>query len=117
MYDWFESFAVAMKGESREIPSAPLRSGDHGKGVRESTKHDVERGRASQKRRRDSMEAENGEEVEAGADDTSYGAEWRREIQARFLRSMHEVEWMGFLKSTGRKKEHVLRTVYDPPSK
>ena len=47
MYDWFKSFAVAMKGESREISSALLRGRDLGKGVQESTKRDVERGRVS----------------------------------------------------------------------
>jgi origin recognition complex subunit 3 len=41
--------------------------------------------------------------------------EWRREIQARFLRGVHELDWNGLLRSTGRKRDHVARTLFDPP--
>lgn len=39
----------------------------------------------------------------------------RKELQARFLRSVHELEWMGFLKTTARRKDHVLRSAFDIP--
>ena len=70
MYDWFESFLVAMQGEERFLEGEP--------------------------------------------GDDAYGAEWRREMQARFLLSVHELDWMGLVRSTGRKKDHVVRTMYDP---
>lgn len=37
----------------------------------------------------------------------------KREFQARFMRAIHELEFVGFLKHTGRKADHVLKTVFD----
>jgi origin recognition complex subunit 3 len=118
VYDWFESFAVAMRGENRGSLSAPRRNGNRAAGAPSSAGGSgATPGRAAQKRPKNSIEVQ--DEGDGGDDeaDVVYGAEWRREIQARFLRSVHELEWMGLLKPTGRKKDHVLRTVYDPPSK
>ncbi|KAG8720452.1 hypothetical protein FRC09_009553 [Ceratobasidium sp. 395] len=33
--------------------------------------------------------------------------------QARFLQSAHELEFLGLIQATGRRKEHVLRTVFE----
>ena len=41
--------------------------------------------------------------------------EWKVEVQARFIRALHELDYMGFIKHTGRKVDHVARTVYDIP--
>jgi len=38
---------------------------------------------------------------------------WEMEVQARFIRGIHELDFMGFLKHTGRKPDHVTRTVFD----
>lgn len=38
---------------------------------------------------------------------------WGMEVQARFIRGVHELDFMGFLKHTGRKPDHVTRTVFD----
>ena len=38
---------------------------------------------------------------------------WGHEVQARFLRSMHELDLMGFLAGSSRKADHVLRTSFD----
>lgn len=38
---------------------------------------------------------------------------WGMEVQARFIRGVHELDFMGFLKHTGRKPDHVARTVFD----
>ncbi|KAI0696528.1 hypothetical protein BC835DRAFT_1305590 [Cytidiella melzeri] len=40
---------------------------------------------------------------------------WTAEVHARFMRALHELDYMGFIKHTGRKADHVLRTVYDIP--
>jgi len=40
---------------------------------------------------------------------------WRLEVQARFIRALHELDYVGFIKHTGRKRDHVLRTVLDAP--
>lgn len=37
----------------------------------------------------------------------------KQELQARFMRSLHELEFAGFLKHTGRKADHVSKTVFD----
>lgn len=37
------------------------------------------------------------------------------ELQARFMRSLHELELLGFTKPTRRKADHVLRAVFDVP--
>lgn len=50
-----------------------------------------------------------------GGDEGDKGNEWRREIQARFLRGVHELDWNGLLRSTGRKRDHVARTLFEPP--
>lgn len=48
------------------------------------------------------------------ADDAEEEEEQRRQqLQARFLRCFHEFDMLGLLKQTGRKPDHVMRTVYD----
>ncbi|GJJ14687.1 hypothetical protein Clacol_008954 [Clathrus columnatus] len=37
----------------------------------------------------------------------------KRELQARFMRTVHELEFVGFLKRTGRRTEHVTKTIFD----
>ena len=39
--------------------------------------------------------------------------EWQIEVQARFMRALHELDYMGFIKHTGRKADHIVRTIYD----
>ncbi|KAG8791057.1 hypothetical protein FRC12_010247 [Ceratobasidium sp. 428] len=39
--------------------------------------------------------------------------EAQQEYQARFLQSAHELEFLGLIQATGRRKEHVLRTVFE----
>ena len=38
---------------------------------------------------------------------------WQREVQARFWRALHELDYLGFIQHTKRKAEHVVRTVLD----
>lgn len=40
---------------------------------------------------------------------------WNKEVQARFLRAVQELDFMGFIKHTRRKTDHVQKTVYDVP--
>ena len=39
--------------------------------------------------------------------------EWKMHVQARFVRALHTLDFVGLVKHTGRKAEHVMRTVYD----
>ena len=40
---------------------------------------------------------------------------WKMHVQARFVRALHTLDFVGLVKHTGRKAEHVMRTVYDVP--
>lgn len=86
VYDWFESFVVAMEGERQQ-----------GSDVDEE------------------MEIDKEKDNEDDHEEDQKDEKWRREMQARFLRSIHELEWSGLTKTTKRKRDHVARTLFDPP--
>ncbi|KII85810.1 hypothetical protein PLICRDRAFT_56289 [Plicaturopsis crispa FD-325 SS-3] len=92
VYDWFESFALVLEEQKRraETSGKRRRGGDRkGKGKqREDVEQDV---------------SEDDEE------------ERKLEVQARFIRALHELDHLGFIKHTGRKADHVVRTVFDIP--
>ena len=56
--------------------------------------------------------ATGGEENDAQGDEEE---EWKMHVQARFVRALHTLDFVGLVKHTGRKAEHVMRTVYDVP--
>ncbi|KAH9169541.1 origin recognition complex subunit 3 N-terminus-domain-containing protein [Lactarius sanguifluus] len=41
--------------------------------------------------------------------------EWKMHVQARFMRALHTLDLIGLIKHTGRKADHVMRTVFDMP--
>jgi origin recognition complex subunit 3 len=90
IYDWYDSFAMALEGEtdndgdSMDVDETPTKSKGKGK-----------------------------EKAPPKGKRTEHEAERKREVQARFMRSMHELEFVGFLKHTGRKADHVVKTVFD----
>ncbi|KAN0125281.1 Origin recognition complex (ORC) subunit 3 N-terminus domain containing protein [Lactarius tabidus] len=47
----------------------------------------------------------------SGADEE----EWKMHVQARFMRALHTLDLIGLIKHTGRKADHVVRTVFDMP--
>ncbi|KAH9000613.1 origin recognition complex subunit 3 N-terminus-domain-containing protein [Lactarius hatsudake] len=47
----------------------------------------------------------------SGADEE----EWKMHVQARFMRALHTLDLIGLIKHTGRKADHVMRTVFDMP--
>jgi len=91
VYDWFESFAMGLEGEPRP-----------------NTNRTVTPNVTPQKRK--------GKGKDSNADaskDEDDDERWKSEIQARFLRCFHELDMLGFLKQTGRKPEHAIRTVFE----
>ncbi|KAI0046775.1 hypothetical protein FA95DRAFT_1542047 [Auriscalpium vulgare] len=51
---------------------------------------------------------------EASEGDGGEGEErWKMHVQARFVRALHELDFLGFVRHTGRKADHVMRTVFD----
>ena len=55
------------------------------------------------------------EDVEMDESGEEAEEKWRMEVQARFMRALHELDFMGFVKHTGRKADHVMKTIYDIP--
>jgi len=98
VFDWYQSFAAVLETQRQK----GLGIGDQ-KRVGDSTSY----GAVHEGRQNDGGEImrEDGEEVE--------DEKWGMEVQARFIRGVHELDFMGFLKNTGRKPDHVTRTVFD----
>ncbi|PPR03388.1 hypothetical protein CVT24_012513 [Panaeolus cyanescens] len=88
VYDWFESFKAVLDTQRSELKSA-----------NEGTKTPSPKKRGKGKKR----PVETEEEIE----------KWNVEVQARFIRALHELDYLGFIKHTTRKADHVLRTSFD----
>ena len=56
-----------------------------------------------------------GEEGDGRGGDGEDEEGWKMHVQARFVRALHTLDFVGLVKHTGRKAEHVMRTVYDVP--
>jgi origin recognition complex subunit 3 len=97
VFDWYQSFAAVLEVQRQKglgIEGQKRVGGSPSDGdVRDPMQSD------------DEAEREDG----AGAEDEK----WGMEVQARFIRGVHELDFMGFLKHTGRKPDHVSRTVFD----
>ena len=93
VFDWFESFTVVLETQKQRHESA------RGTLVPTPTRR---------KGKQRHLEEDQGylEESEE---------KWRLEVQARFIRSLHELDYTGLIKHTGRKADHVMRTVFDVP--
>ncbi|KAJ6459796.1 origin recognition complex subunit 3 N-terminus-domain-containing protein [Mycena vitilis] len=87
VYDWFDHFRMVLEGQrARETATK-------GKG----------KGKAKVKAKK-------------GEDEREEDERWKLSVQARFMRALHELDYVGFIKHTsrgggGRKGEYVLRTV------
>lgn len=100
VFDWFESFTVVLEAQKQHMRSAEpaarealMRTPTRRKGKQRQTEEDKSPG-------------ESEEQLE----------KWRLEAQARFIRSLHELDYIGLIKHTGRKADHVTRTVFNVPS-
>lgn len=102
VYDWFESFAVVLESQKRHRKKSKL-NGNNSK----TTTPRKGKGKGKQRQVDDAMDED--EEGENEEDEEK----WKMEVQARFMRSLHELDYLGFIKHTGRKADHVLRTVFD----
>jgi origin recognition complex subunit 3 len=95
VFDWYQSFAATLESQRRKVLEAEdlARAGDFPSDG--SARHTDDEG----------CMREGAEYFEDGR--------WEMEVQARFIRGVHELDFMGFLKHTGRKPDHVARTVFD----
>lgn len=94
VYDWFESFQTILDTQRMEVKA-------------HFTK-DKGRTRTPSPRKRDKMRQPPPESEEAVE-------RWKMEVHARFIRALHELDYLGFIKHTKRKAkaDHVLRTLFD----
>lgn len=127
VYDWFESFAVVLDTQRRKL----LRRAQLLAQGRPNDGKGKEREREGRVRSRsadsdmlvdtnvvgdDAEEGGESDENEAEEEMDEEGEEkWKIEVQARFMRALHELDYMGFVKHTRRKPDHVIRTIYDIP--
>ncbi|KAJ7031086.1 hypothetical protein C8F04DRAFT_960819 [Mycena alexandri] len=92
VYDWFDNFRMVLEGQREALEEAASSGGKtKGKG----------KGKKVVKKEEDAEEEEE---------------KWKLAVQARFIRALHELDYLGFIKHTsrgggGRKGEFVGRTV------
>ncbi|KAF9931661.1 Origin recognition complex subunit 3 [Mortierella alpina] len=97
MYDWFTAFGMILE---RGLKKDQDSTGDKVNGVSGTAKSRGAKGkpkRTAAKR--------------AGTDDKEPGLD-QKEIQARFISGVAELQFMGFIKPTNRKTDHVMRLTW-----
>ena len=94
VYDWFESFQTILETQRTELKT---RSSNDGRKTRTPSP-----------RKRFKLKQPPPETEEAME-------RWKIEVNARFIRALHELDYLGFIKHTKRKAkaDHVLRTLFD----
>jgi len=100
VYDWFDSFSVVVESQRKNLRA------------QKRTVEDEARRISPRKGKQKQVEVEVTDEEQ---EDEDGEGKWKMEVQARFMRALHELDYLGFLKHTGRKTDHVLRTVFDIP--
>lgn len=98
VWDWFQSFMLVCEGQrERERESrSPAKGQGKRRELRSPTK---DKGKGKQK--------------DVDADEESDEEAWKLEVQARFMRALHELDYVGLIKHTGRKADHVMRTIWE----
>ncbi|KAE9397056.1 hypothetical protein BT96DRAFT_996138 [Gymnopus androsaceus JB14] len=125
VYDWFESFHGVLGTQRREKAKNEAKAAMKAKekrGRRKSasprkngaskSKSPVKHNGKGKSKAKEVPDDEEEVEAEAGGDDEEA---WKIVVQARFIRALHELDFMGFVKHTRRKPDHVLRTVFEAP--
>jgi origin recognition complex subunit 3 len=103
VYDWFESFQAVLEQQKEELSkTSPMTMR---KGKKKAGSSAKAKGKGKEKQVVVAVAEEDGEEQS--------GEEWKLEVQARFMRALHELDYLGFIKHTKRKADHVVRTVFD----
>ncbi|EIM87468.1 uncharacterized protein STEHIDRAFT_55712, partial [Stereum hirsutum FP-91666 SS1] len=88
VYDWYESFGQILETQKQHQRQA--QKVHDGGSEADDQEHD--------------------DDVEAEAEDEE---EWKMHVQARFMRALHELDYVGLVKHTGRKADHVMRTAFE----
>jgi origin recognition complex subunit 3 len=107
VYDWFDSFSVVLESQRKNLRAQKRTVEDE---ARRISPRKVMGGKGKGKQKQVEVEVTDEEQ-----EDEDGEGKWKMEVQARFMRALHELDYLGFLKHTGRKTDHVLRTVFDIP--
>ncbi|KAG2082079.1 origin recognition complex subunit 3 N-terminus-domain-containing protein [Suillus cothurnatus] len=100
VYDWFESFMVFLEARKRRVGTTRIPDGASG----------ISRTPSRKKGKQKQVKAE-----VVGEDTGEDEEEWLMEVQVRFIHALQELDYLGFIKHSGRKADHVMRTVFDSP--
>ena len=103
VYDWFESFQTILETQRMELRTRS--KNDKRRQTRTRTPSSRKRDSDNMKQQQQPPPAETEEALER----------WRVEVNARFIRALHELDYLGFIKHIKRKgkADHVLRTLFD----
>ena len=99
VYDWFESFRSVLETQRNNLKK------------REDLKR--KKTRASPSKRGKGGRGRSSQRAKENDDEDEDEDAFKLQIQARFMRALHELDYLGFVKHTGRKADHVLRTAFD----
>lgn len=97
MYDWFTAFGMILE---RGLKKDQDSTGDKVNGVSGAAK-----GRGTKAKPKKTATKR------VGTDDKESGLD-QKEIQARFISGVAELQFMGFIKPTNRKTDHVMRLTW-----
>ena len=97
VYDWFESFRLVLETQRNHLKKHVIEQG--------SPKKTPSKGKSKGKGKQGQRVTEEDEDEDE--------EKWKMEVQARFMGALQELDYLGFIKHTGRKADHVQRTVFD----
>jgi origin recognition complex subunit 3 len=105
VYDWFESFQTILETQRMELKT---RNDNKKRQTRTRTPSPRKRGNNKKKQQLE-------EQQQAAAETEEASERWKVEVNARFIRALHELDYLGFVKHTKRKGkvDHVMRTLFD----
>lgn len=94
VYDWYESFGLVLENQKRHQRQAHKDP---------ENKSEASGGEGSDMEQNSVVEDDDDDDEEA----------WKMHVQARFIKALHELDYVGLIKHTGRKADHVMRTVFE----
>ncbi|KAG6902728.1 hypothetical protein C0995_012392 [Termitomyces sp. Mi166 len=94
IYDWFMAFQQELETQRKNLK-------ERASGAKSRQSSPRKRGGKGKTKEKENAESE--EDLER----------WQLEVQARFVRALQDLDYLGFLKHTGRKADHVQRVVFD----
>ncbi|KAG7095809.1 hypothetical protein E1B28_006509 [Marasmius oreades] len=126
VYDWFESFHVVLETQRKKLEEKRMAAAFEERRrattmpipLRTPRKHNSPKKYGTSKKANDKTPSRRrGKEAEGlvppppvkEVDEEG----WDMQVQARFIRALHELDYMGFIKHTKRKQDSVLRTIFD----